>query len=128
MSGEAPSKQLAGDIGLSEKTVKVHRSRLMRKMAAGSLPELSRMADKLKVLQKARSTSRATPHHLSACRDHVTASGCHIPALHVRGATPCKPSPHERRQVGCIAGCNSLMHPAHSAKEQCGAAAVCAQA
>jgi len=42
-------KQIAGDIGLAEGTVKVHRSRLMRKMKAGSLPELSRMADKLKL-------------------------------------------------------------------------------
>jgi FixJ family two-component response regulator len=30
--------------------VKVHRSRLMRKMKAGSLPALSRMADKLKLV------------------------------------------------------------------------------
>jgi FixJ family two-component response regulator len=40
-------KQIAADIGLAEGTVKVHRSHLMRKMKAGSLPELSRMADKL---------------------------------------------------------------------------------
>jgi FixJ family two-component response regulator len=40
-------KQIAGDLGLAEGTVKVHRSRLMRKMKAGSLPELSRMADRL---------------------------------------------------------------------------------
>src|SRR4051794_23652541 len=42
-------KQIAGDFGLAEGTVKVHRSRLMRKMKARSLPELSRMADKLKL-------------------------------------------------------------------------------
>jgi len=35
------SKQIAGDIGIAETTVKVHRSRLMRKMMAGSLPELA---------------------------------------------------------------------------------------
>jgi FixJ family two-component response regulator len=44
------SKQIAGDIGIAESTVKVHRSRLMRKMKAASLPELSRMADKLKLV------------------------------------------------------------------------------
>jgi FixJ family two-component response regulator len=44
------SKQIAGDIGIAEATVKVHRSRLMRKMKAGSLPALSRMADKLKLV------------------------------------------------------------------------------
>ena len=41
------SKQIAGDIGIAEATVKVHRSRAMRKMNARSLPELGRMADKL---------------------------------------------------------------------------------
>src|SRR6202045_315606 len=44
------SKQIAGDIGIAEATVKVHRSRLMRKMNARSLPELGRMADKLKLV------------------------------------------------------------------------------
>jgi len=44
------SKQIAGDIGIAEPTVKVHRSRLMRKMKAGSVSELSRMADKLKLV------------------------------------------------------------------------------
>ena len=48
------SKQIAGDIGISEGTVKVHRSRMMRKMKAGSLPELSRMADKLKLAPESR--------------------------------------------------------------------------
>ena len=43
------SKQIAGDIGIAEATVKVHRSRAMRKMKARSLPELSRMADMLKL-------------------------------------------------------------------------------
>jgi FixJ family two-component response regulator len=43
------SKQIAGDMGIAEATVKVHRSRAMRKMKARSLPELGRMADKLKV-------------------------------------------------------------------------------
>jgi FixJ family two-component response regulator len=44
------SKQIAGDMGIAEATVKVHRSRAMRKMKARSLPELGRMADKLKLL------------------------------------------------------------------------------
>ena len=43
------NKQIAGDIGIAESTVKVHRTNLMRKMQARSLPELSRMADTLKV-------------------------------------------------------------------------------
>ena len=43
------NKQIAADIGTTESTVKVHRSHLMRKMKARSLPELSRMADMLKL-------------------------------------------------------------------------------
>jgi FixJ family two-component response regulator len=42
------NKQIAGDIGISEITVKVHRGQVMRKMQASSLPDLARMADKLK--------------------------------------------------------------------------------
>ena len=42
------NKQIASDIGITESTVKVHRTNLMRKMKARSLPELSRMADTLK--------------------------------------------------------------------------------
>ena len=41
------NKQIAGDLGTSEKTVKAHRSRAMKKMQADSLAELVRMADKL---------------------------------------------------------------------------------
>ena len=46
------SKQIAGDIGIAEATVKVHRSRAMRKMNARSLPELGRMVDKLKLVSE----------------------------------------------------------------------------
>jgi len=44
------SKQIAFDIGIAEATVKVHRSRAMQKMKAGSLPELGRMAEKLNLV------------------------------------------------------------------------------
>jgi FixJ family two-component response regulator len=43
------NKQIANDVGIAESTVKVHRTNLMRKMKARSLPELSRMADMLKL-------------------------------------------------------------------------------
>jgi len=54
------SKQIAFDIGIAEATVKVHRSRAMQKMNAGSLPELGRMAAKLKLVsdEPQRSVSR----------------------------------------------------------------------
>jgi FixJ family two-component response regulator len=44
------NKQIAGDLGISEITVKVHRGQMMRKMKASSLPDLARMADKLKLV------------------------------------------------------------------------------
>jgi FixJ family two-component response regulator len=43
------NKQIAGDIGVREITVKVHRGQVMRKMQASSLPDLARMADRLKL-------------------------------------------------------------------------------
>jgi RNA polymerase sigma factor (sigma-70 family) len=41
------NKQIAGEIGTSENTVKVHRSQLMRKMGADSLAELVRLAERI---------------------------------------------------------------------------------
>jgi FixJ family two-component response regulator len=40
-----PNKRIAADLGITEKTVKVHRHWAMVKMKAGSLPELVRLAD-----------------------------------------------------------------------------------
>ncbi len=42
-----PNKQVAAEIGTTEATAKVHRSQLMKKMGADSLPDLVRMADKI---------------------------------------------------------------------------------
>ena len=42
------NKQIAGELGTAEKTIKVHRAQVMHKMEADSLAELVRMADRLK--------------------------------------------------------------------------------
>ena len=43
------NKQVASELGISEITVKAHRGRVMRKMAARSLPDLVNMAARLAV-------------------------------------------------------------------------------
>jgi FixJ family two-component response regulator len=47
------NKQIAAELELSEMTVKVHRGQVMRKMQAGSLPKLVRIADRLAALSTA---------------------------------------------------------------------------
>jgi FixJ family two-component response regulator len=42
------NKQIAGELGTAEKTIKVHRAQVMHKMLAESVAELVRMADRLK--------------------------------------------------------------------------------
>jgi FixJ family two-component response regulator len=41
------NKQIAGELGISEETVKVHRGHVMRKMEADSLADLVRMSERL---------------------------------------------------------------------------------
>ena len=43
------NKQVGGELGISEITVKAHRGKMMRKMRAGTLPELVRMAARLQL-------------------------------------------------------------------------------
>lgn len=43
------NKQSAAELGISEVTLQIHRSKIMRKMQAASLPELVRIAEKLQI-------------------------------------------------------------------------------
>lgn len=45
------NKQIAGDLGLSEITIKIHRGSVMRKMGVRTLPDLVRLGEALKALQ-----------------------------------------------------------------------------
>ena len=55
-----PNKQVAFELGASEKTIKVHRGRVMQKMRADSLPALVRMADGVRF---DKPFSPGTPRH-----------------------------------------------------------------
>jgi FixJ family two-component response regulator len=48
----ALNKQIAAELGMVQKTVKVHRARVMEKMRAGSLAELVRLADRAGIIAK----------------------------------------------------------------------------
>jgi FixJ family two-component response regulator len=48
------NKQIADELGRTEKTVKVHRGRIMQKMQAKSLAELVRMAERLGIPRHAK--------------------------------------------------------------------------
>jgi FixJ family two-component response regulator len=50
------NKQIAGELGTTEMTIKTHRGRVMRKMQAASLADLVRMAEKVKVPPPSSST------------------------------------------------------------------------
>ena len=43
------NKQIAGELGTAEKTVKVHRGRMMRKLSISSVAELVRLAEKASI-------------------------------------------------------------------------------
>lgn len=53
------NKQVGGELGISEVTVKQHRGQLMRKMNADSLADLVRMADRLNIPSTPRIARRA---------------------------------------------------------------------
>ncbi len=47
------NKQIAANLGAAEKTIKIHRGRVMRKMEAGSVAELIRMSERIGVMPPA---------------------------------------------------------------------------
>jgi FixJ family two-component response regulator len=54
------NKQVAGELGLSEITVKIHRGHIMRKMSVRSLADLVRAAEALELKKPERSATRAS--------------------------------------------------------------------
>lgn len=56
-----PNKQIAAALGISEKTIKVHRARVMDKMQAGSVADLVRLADRVGVILPEARAKRPRP-------------------------------------------------------------------
>lgn len=55
------NKQIGGELGISEITVKAHQGKVMQKMKAGSLPDLVKMAgDSISLLRRKADTPRKT--------------------------------------------------------------------
>jgi FixJ family two-component response regulator len=45
------NKQIAGELGIAEKTVKIHRANVMQKLEVGSVAELSRLVERTGMLR-----------------------------------------------------------------------------
>jgi FixJ family two-component response regulator len=54
------NKQISGELGISEVTVKAHRGKMMRKMQASSLPELVRISVRLHIIPAVKLLTRRT--------------------------------------------------------------------
>jgi len=63
------NKQIAATLGTSEKTVKVHRSRVMAKMEAASLAELVRIVERLNRFHSGGAAPTSSPAELWRPRD-----------------------------------------------------------
>jgi FixJ family two-component response regulator len=48
------NKQIAGDLGTTEKTIKVHRARVMEKMAVRSVADLVRLSERVRIALPSR--------------------------------------------------------------------------
>ena len=74
VTGGKMKKQVAGDLGLSEITVKIHRGAAMRKMGAWTLADLVRMADALN--KNSLENRELTPGYNSQGFARVRSSSC----------------------------------------------------
>ena len=91
-----PNKRIAGELGTSEKTVKVHRGRVMHKLEAHSVVDLVRLADRAR-----RELSRRFSLQAQAGCDQSTSSSR---LLDIGTRRRSAPRPRRRRSGGASAG------------------------
>lgn len=84
VTGGLMNKQIAGKLNISEATVKLHRSNVMRKMQAASLPDLVKMADTLRSLRQGATTDWPASSPTSEVNGH----GVPLAATAVDGRAP----------------------------------------
>lgn len=68
VTGGLLNKQAAAQLGISEVTLQIHRSRVMQKMEASSLAELVRMAERLRIPISFSRYGGAFPHEATVIR------------------------------------------------------------
>ena len=69
------NKQVGGELGISEITVKAHRGKMMRKMDAGSLAELVRMVSRLRRSVPAQDRDVHVPSEFALAQQQIRAVG-----------------------------------------------------
>jgi FixJ family two-component response regulator len=79
------NKQIAWELGCGEKTIKVHRARVMHKMAARSIPELVRFAERVGIAMEPMAYAEA---RALAWKPTLTAHGQSVPARTQRVTPP----------------------------------------
>ena len=78
------NKQTAATLGIGEKTIKVHRSRVMQKLGARTLPELIQLLNAADLFSRdATPASALASWDWDMVEDHVTGSGALAPMFHL---------------------------------------------
>jgi FixJ family two-component response regulator len=73
------NKEVAWELGISEKTIKVHRARVVEKMGARSLPDLVRMAERLGIPSSPPDHAPALGAAIHFTAAEESSSTCHPP-------------------------------------------------
>lgn len=70
-----PHKQISYDLGISERTIKLHRHQLVEKLKARSLAELAVIAERLKLLLFVRASWRRGKQDARETADRLDPAG-----------------------------------------------------